>query len=183
MTGHSHYRSHCSLSPSNQMVKSRRRLSHRVVVVYMLPSSPNSPSHSHSLSHTHTVQLQSSSRRTCVLSSSLKTKKFISYHEEKDRRKKWKSYRARKYSKYRSSSAATTASSSRKLKLACPPAAPHNTTLMLMDAYHQYEKESLKNYCQELQTENEFNFSGSFLPNLTQEDYQEYFCGSSLIDV
>jgi hypothetical protein len=55
------------------------------------------------------------------------------------------------------------------------PPAPHNTTSMLMDAYSEIDSEG-----SDSQHETDFNFSGSFLPSLTKEDYEEFFCNSSI---
>lgn len=56
------------------------------------------------------------------------------------------------------------------------PPAPHNTTSMLMDAHSEIDSEE----SDDTQTETDFNFYGSFLPSLTKEDYEEFFCNSSI---
>lgn len=58
------------------------------------------------------------------------------------------------------------------------PPAPHNTTSMLMDAHSHSLKDTEYN-----EIENDFydfNFSGSFLPSLSNEDFEEYLCNSSI---
>jgi hypothetical protein len=59
-------------------------------------------------------------------------------------------------------------------KFSMKPPAPHNTTSMLMDAYSEIDSGS------DSQSETELNFAGSFLPSLTKEDYEEFFCNSSI---
>jgi hypothetical protein len=59
-------------------------------------------------------------------------------------------------------------------KYSMKPPAPHNTTSMLMDAYSEIDSGS------DSQSETELNFAGSFLPSLTKEDYEEFFCNSSI---
>lgn len=108
--------------------------------------------------------LLSSSSISDGIQTDLKTKKVKSSDEKEG--KKSKTHRTRRSYKFRRASR----------KLAYPPAAPHNTTLMLMDAYNKFENNDLSD---ESQNESDFNFSGSFLPNFTKEDYEEYFCGSS----